>query len=231
MKKSSAICNIYDLETCVLSVKNKLFRLEKLLYSKVKKFNKSASSPSLVKYLVTVSNRLVSVTTTSNIVATVYKLLSSMLKVDENSFLLYQNSKILYKGSFNTVPPNNNVILSCHFKLNAGVKSTAEQAHPGQKCTKCAKCKSTSSIRWYHKVNKDADFLSWLQENFVLSANSCLCSKCHIFIEDTVNGKRSIASLDKRKCQLQNCIVCHHICFVEDTETFESKFSVSYCQH
>ena len=233
MKKSSAICNIYDLQTCVLSVNNKLSRLEQLLYSKVNFFKKSASSPSLFTYLVTVGNRLLSVTTTTNTVATLYKHLASILKVDDNSFLLYQNSKILHKGSCNIIQPNTNVVLYCHFKLNAGARSTAEQAHPGKKCAKCAKCNSTSSIRWYHKVNKDADFLSCLQHKFGLSQNSCLCSKCHVFIEKSVNGKRSCS--DKRKFQLQDCIVCgnvgHHSCFVENIKLFESKFSVSHCQH
>ncbi len=93
--------------------------------------------------------------------------------------------------------PHDVSLLKCHFKLKGGVKTTTKAVHPGAKCQKCALCDTTSTTRWYHKVNKDADYLFKLKDKYGLTAKSCICSKCNNIVEETTKCKRH--QVDKRK--------------------------------
>ncbi len=228
-KHSKAHYRRHNLLVCIASVKTKRWRLEKLFCSKVDVNKNNARSH---QYTITVGNREVLVKTVNNRVDSLYKEVATFLKVDGSDFILFSSNKIVHQSYCNTLPQSG-TLLKCHFKLNAGghTTPTSELAHPGKKCNKCAQCGVTSTTRWYHKVRSTDDFIKMLKETYGLTKKSCICSKCNNIIEGTTKCKKS--QVNKRKAELQSCIVCgdvgQHNCYIDDTELFVLKFGLPEC--
>ncbi len=104
-----------------------------------------------VKVKINISDIIVEIAVQRFTVNALYMAVSSITKVSTSYFRLFHHGSYLtnLEAKLPSIIDDGEVV--CIFLLKGGFQSSAEIAHPGKPCEKCAKCNATTSTRWCHK--------------------------------------------------------------------------------